>query len=128
MSQIIHRRTFMDGRMTPRDLHNAVLFTGKKCQSCTRPPEYVLRVFAQEKEMIARDPSLLTFAALNPEKYAQMRVLTFKEGPWLRISEVLSCGHCFKDAQKAAAKGPSWTLVEIDRGPDEAKPMVGFGS
>lgn len=125
MADIIHRKTFMDGRMSPKDLHNAVLFTGKKCQTCTRQPEYILRSFAEEAEMLKRDPNLYALMQSRLDLYLQMRVTNFKGGPWLRIAETYACGQCFKDAQKAAAKGPSWVLVEIDHGPKEIRAMVG---
>jgi len=124
----IHIEKFMGGRMTPRDVHAQLAFPfGSKCKYCSNPPAAKLTSFAEEAEMLKRDPALKIHAKAEPDKYSQMRV-KFKPGWFLRINSVYACRSCLPGAEKAAAKLPSWVYVDIDRGPAELPIVSGYGS
>ena len=124
----IHIEKFMGGRMTPRDVHAQLAFPfGSKCKYCSNPPAAKLTSFAEEAEMLKRDPNLKIHAKTEPDKYSQMRV-KFQPGWFLRINCVYACRNCLPGAEKAAAKLPSWVYVDIDRGPAELPIVSGYGS
>lgn len=121
----IHRKQFMDGRVTPQELHSALAFpVGAKCVGCGGPPLTTIRTFAEEAEMLKRDPRLKILFMADPDKYMSMRLVT-KMGPYLRLAEVYACARCTPEAERAAAKHPSWTFVDINRGPEALKLVIG---
>jgi len=125
-SPIIHRKQFMDGRMTPQELHASTAFPlGAKCTGCGGPPMTSIHSYGEEAEMLKRDPNLLVLLKTDPEKYAQMRTQT-KMGYFLRIGAVYACSLCSKQAQKEAARHPSWCFVEIDTGPTPDRLVTGY--
>ncbi len=124
----IHTKKFMGGRMSPRELHAKLAFpAGSKCHYCGKPPIAKLTSFAEEDEMLKRDPNLKIHKMTEPNRYAQMRA-KFKPGWFLRINTVYSCPDCLPGAEKAAAKLPSWIFVDIDRGPKDIPIVSGYGS
>lgn len=123
--KIIHRKQFMDGRYTPQELHSALAFPiGAKCLGCGAPPLTTIKTFAEEAEMLKRDPRLKILFMADPDKYMSMRLVT-KMGPYLRIAEVYACPKCTPEAERAAAKHPSWCFVSIDHGPAALKLVIG---
>lgn len=119
------RKKFMDGRMTPQEAHSKWGFpVGAKCAHCGAPPLVSIRSFAEEAEMLKRDPMLKILQAAEPEKYQAMQLRT-KQGMYLRIAVAYACAQCARAAEKAAAKHPSWMFVDVDRGPDPLKIVVG---
>ncbi len=127
MSKIIHRDRFMGGRMTAEELHREMSFpVGSTCRGCGRAPTIAIRSFAEEKEMLSRDPGLKVLAMTDPDTYGKMLVKT-KAGRFIKLGEVYSCTSCAPEAEKAAAKHPSWCFVEVDRGPGPDRIMIGAG-
>lgn len=117
----------MGGMMTPAELHRELAFPlNAKCQ-CGNRPVLTIRSFAEEKEMLKRDPGLTVLCRTDPVKYAHMRVKT-RMGTFLRLAEVYACATCGPLAERTAAKHPSWCFVEIDRGPKADYLSVGFGT
>lgn len=117
MSRIIHTRKFMQGSCTPEELHQELSFPpGSKCKLCGRPPMIAIRSFAEEKEMLNRDPNLIVLAKTDPTKYASMTITT-RSGRYLRLGEVFACRSCAPQAEREAAHHPSWCFVDVDRGP-----------
>lgn len=124
--QIIHSKRFMDGQITPEELHQSLAFPiGAKCKLCGRPPMIAIRSYGEEAEMIKRDQNLRIFATVDPEKYASMLIKT-KAGRFIRIGEVYACSHCAPQAEREAAHHPSWCFVDIDRGPGPDRVVVGY--
>lgn len=127
MSKIIHRDKFLNGRMTPEELHREMAFPiGSTCRGCGRPPTIAIRSFAEEAEMFSRDPNLMVLAKTDPDTYGKMLVKT-KAGRFIKLGEIYSCPTCAPEAEKAAAKHPSWCFVEVDRGPGPDRIMMGAG-
>lgn len=54
----------------------------------------------------------------------QVPIIEFTYGKFVKIGEMFACAMCRPTMEKAAAKGPSWVLVHIDRGPGPEKPVV----
>lgn len=123
------KRKFMDGRCTPQELHSRLAFpVGATCKTCSRRPVARAIVFAPLDECIkhglvpaeaAANPSVLLpitvqlnesvgSAALNPKTY-------------IRLSITYACTQCLPSMERAAARGPSWMIVEFDRGPGADK-------
>jgi len=126
----LHMRKF--GRTTgesPQEMHARIAWHGRRCQACGGPPAILIRVLAPFKELYERAPDTLTVMAnSDPEHPGQLPIIPTQYGPMLRTSEIVACARCAPSAEKAAAHGPSWCLVEIDRGPDPTgKVSVGRG-
>lgn len=100
---------------------------GAECKYCSKPPIAKLASFAEEDEMLKRDPALKIHKTTEPDKYAQMRV-KFRPGWFIRLSVVYACPDCLPSAERAAAKLPSWVYVDIDRGPKDIPIISGYGS
>lgn len=127
-NKTLHRTKFANGLMTPQEMHSKYAFpVGAKCVGCGGPPLVTIRSFAEEAEMLKRDPRLKLLQLVEPEKYGAMRLRT-KMGAYLRIAEVYACVRCAPEAERAAAKHPSWCFCDINRGPAEMKIVVGPGS
>jgi len=122
------RKKFMDGRMTPQEAHSKWGFpVGAKCEFCGGPPLISVRSFAEEGEMLKRDPMLKILQLVEPDKYQSMQLKT-KQGTYLRIACAYACQSCRGAAERAAARHPSWMFVDIDLGPDPLKIVIGPGS
>jgi len=118
-----HLTKFMQGRMTPDEAHRAYGIR-KKCNSCGRPAAIRIKVLVALDELTKRQPEFVAhIAATNPDGPYVPTVPT-KYGPMVKISDIGACDNCKRDAERAAAKGPSWVIVEIDRGPGDVKPSV----
>ena len=124
MNKHRNRKKFMDGRMTPEEVHSEMLPVGAKCQGCGGAPIVKYTMFAEEAEILKRMPALLILREVDPEKYQSIRMVN-RHGAFLRTSMAYACHRCEKKADKVAAKHPSWALCVIDRGPGPDKIVVG---
>lgn len=112
-----HIKKFMDGKMSPQELHQR-LGIRKNCYGCGKPAVVRLRTFVALDELTKRQPEYVAqIMASNPNGPYVPTVAT-KYGPMVKVSDIGACALCAKEAEKAAARGPSWCIVEIDRGPD----------
>lgn len=116
--KIIHVDKFMGGEMTPQEAHRKFGIR-KKCM-CGRPGVATIRVLVELAELIKRQPEFVAqIAASNPNGPYVPTVPT-KYGNMVMVSNVAVCENCRKDGEIAAAKGPSWCLVEINSGPKDS--------
>ena len=115
-------KKFMDGMMSPQEVHRALAWGGRKCDACGGPAAERIRVFAEYKEVLQRSPEFVM--KLAAEHNGEVPVVDFKSGKFIRVSKAFACANCKGEAERQAAKAPSWCCVEIDRGPDE-KMQVG---
>ncbi len=122
--EIRHTKQFMDGRMTPEELHRQVGLRAK-CVGCGQPAAIRIKVLAQLEELTKRQPEFVAaLAVTNPTGPCVPTVQTIY-GPMVKISDVGACDLCRKTAEIAAARGaPSWCIVEIDRGPGPQNAQV----
>jgi len=134
---IQHRRRFMGGRATPEQYHSKYAFPpGTRCQvaGCSARPLTRIIVMVPYEELRKTDPGIDVLAATDPAKFLAMMIPLKINGPTqpavnhIRISTVYACKTHTPDAERAAAHGPSWAVVEINRGPGEDKPKVGWGT
>lgn len=131
-----NRRKFMNGAMTPSEMHVRYAFGGKRCDGCkTAPGVMRIRVLMPLEEAMNAAPEYMAAIALsNPEKPGQVPTVQLKESagdakgkPYFRASQTYWCRDCRKEAQVAAARGaPSWAVVEIDHGHRDTV-QVGYG-
>jgi hypothetical protein len=110
-------KKFMDGEHTPQEVHRALAWGGRKCDACGGPAAIRIRVFAEYKECLQRSPEFVM--KLAAEHNGALPVVDFKQGKFIRVSEAFACTNCKHEAERQAAKAPSWCCVERDEGPKE---------
>lgn len=124
-SEIIHRRKQFGGIATAEEIH-ARQGMRQACGAggCKNLVTIQVKMFMAHDEFVQRNPELAAqIAATNPSgPYIPCTPMTF--GPMVMFSKVSACRTHQKDLEKAAAKAPSWVLVEIDYGPGADKPLV----
>lgn len=81
-------------------------------------------------EMRKRDPLFEQLMQVSPTEFLKTLVPLDinKDGvpvPHVRISTVYACQHCAVELERAVAKGPSWVVVDINRGPGADKIVTG---
>lgn len=114
-----HTRRFMQGRMTPEELH-AQLGVAAPCKGCGAPGLYTARIY-------------ILISDLKPDMLAVMRMMhgsgslptvALKPGPAVCVSHVVSCKRCWPSMQKALLKAPSYAWCDIDMGPGPERTLV----
>lgn len=121
-------KQFRRGEVSAQEVH-AALGVGKPCRGCNAPASIVLRTFVREDDLIAKRPQLagtllaMAAAAGMPGLVPKLPTVDMKYGKMVRVAEMAVCTRCAPEAERAAAKGPSWALVEIDRGPQDKRPI-----
>lgn len=126
-AQTIHRRKFMDGRMTPEEAHQRYgIPPGAKCQ-CGARPLITCRILMPLDELVKRDPQFIGKMLLGKdgaEAFYKLCVETV-HGTYVRVSTVYACKMHEKDLDHAAAQAPSWCIAEFNRGPGAERVVVG---
>ncbi len=118
-AEIRHLKRFMGGRATPQEVFRAV-GVRKKCAQCGCPASVRIRVLVELKELIKRQPEFVAqIMASNPTGQPVVPTVPTIHGPMVKVSDVGACSQCRTAAERAAARGPSWAIVEIDAGPKE---------
>lgn len=120
---------FAGGRMTPEEMHQKYAFPiGSKCL-CGRRPRFRAIVMMPFDEARKRMPGLDEIMQADPVAFMQ-QLVKIRENKtdadhelktYLRVSVTYSCHACRRDMDKALAKAPSWAIVEINEGPQNAK-------
>ena len=101
-------------KLAPHELHRA-LGIRKKCEQCGAPAAIRIKVLVALDELTRRAPEYVAnIMASNPDGPFVPTIET-KYGPMVKTSDIGACDNCRVEAEKAAAKGPSWAIVEIDR-------------
>jgi hypothetical protein len=133
--EILHRKKFMDGKMTPKEVHRA-FGLGRPCSNCGGPPAIRIRVFMPLDEATQRAPNFVAaVAAISPLGGGKLPTVKFKEHAgdtvgkdYIKASDTCWCDNCKVEARITAAKNsPSWAVVQIDEGHKDIV-QVGFGS
>jgi len=70
-------------------------------------------------ELRRRDPKFDALFAANPAVVAQM-IVQMTDGPYVRVVTQYACPQHRRELEKAAARSPSWAIVELNHGPDPA--------
>jgi hypothetical protein len=125
-AEVIHRRKLFDGQMTAEEAHQQfALPPGAKCLGCNARPMTTFRTFIELSELRKQDELFVLMETLDRARLHSMTVF-FKDSsgnpvPYVKMNTVYACKSCTPAAEKMAAKGPSWYVVEIDRGPGADK-------
>ncbi|KKN72063.1 hypothetical protein LCGC14_0414580 [marine sediment metagenome] len=129
MGENLHRKKLFGGLQTAEEYHSEHAFPpNARCQGCkTRGVTTRIIVYYPVDEVKKRDPAFAAISEVSPQKFLALLMQT-KSGPMVRISTVYACKQCTPTIEKAAAKGPSWALVDINRGPGPDKAVAGPGS
>jgi hypothetical protein len=118
----IHVRNFYSATgMTPEQMHVEALNAKCPCGAAatTRAISY-----AKLDELMQRTGGQELIGRLLVAHRGQLPVIEFTYGKFVKIGEVFACNLCRPTMEREAAKGPSWVLVHIDRGPGPEKPLV----
>lgn len=111
--EVLHRKTFMGGRMTPEEVH-AKLGIRKKCIGCGAMATFRVRMYATADDFMKHMPrEAAVIAAGNPlGPFIPTVPMTY--GNMVLISDVGACPNCKATLQKEAAKHPDWMFPEFD--------------
>jgi len=121
----IHREKLFGGVATAQEVHAKHGFR----QACTAPkckniPVIQIKMLMLHDEFVQRQPKLAAMIAMTNEAGPYIPAVPTTFGPMVMFSKVTACRVHQKELEKAAAKAPSYVLVEIDRGPGADKPQV----
>jgi hypothetical protein len=123
--EVIHIKKFADGKETPREMHRRIAFAGRKCFGCGSHKVAIrIKTLAPVDEITKRNPSLVAALIARNPLGPFLQTIKTRHGAMLLVADISACDLCQSEAEKAAARGPSWVIVDIDRGPDDDKPMV----
>lgn len=120
---IIHRRKLFDGQITAEELHRREVWGRERCHACRgRPVVIEIRssILVKDLPPLVQSAMVLDMAA-GIQKWAPFDT---KYGKAVQSGQVFACAACAKDAERAAARGPSYALVHIDRGVGADNPVV----
>lgn len=115
---VVHIKKFDKGRSTPDEMHRRyALGIGKKvCKTCGNPKLAIrIRVLVQLAELVKRNPDFVAGIMASNPNGVEVPTIRTKYGPMVRVTDEAFCDNCKVGAERAAAKGPSWAIVEIDR-------------
>jgi hypothetical protein len=122
VSKIIHSKKFADGRMTPQEFFVKNSFPiDAKCE-CGRPPWAQFSVYVPLDEAKKRG-MLSGLEGVESELFKLLIQLrqhkNAKPTPHVLASRAYSCKQCLPEANKQAARGPSWAFVDVIEPPKE---------
>jgi hypothetical protein len=118
MSKVIHRKKLFGGRKTAEQVHSENAFPKDAvCTGCRAKKGLMTRIIslAPLDEVRKRDPEFDLMCNLRPAMVMEIMIAT-KHGPYVRMATAYACKKCTPAAEKAAAKGPSWMIIDIHRG------------
>lgn len=125
-SPVVHIKKFDGGRRTPDEMHRQYTYRGKRCRTCNSDkPAIRIRVLVELQELTKRNPEFVAMIMTSNPNGVAVPTIKTKYGAMVKVTDEVFCDNCKVGAERAAAKGPSWALVEIDRGlKDNFKPVV----
>lgn len=126
MAEVRHLKKFAGGRTTPQKMHADLAFPRTaKCGGCQRKPLIRAITLAPLDEMRRRQPGLDALMTADPNGFMS-QIVKIRENsedkagkPYLRVGVAYACESCKKSLEQAAAKSPSWCIVEFNYGPKE---------
>lgn len=118
---IIHSTKLFGGRTTAMELHRKLAWKNHPCDGCGAK-DTSLRV---QTFVLLSDMSLDTRLAIEYQvSIGKLHTIKTPSGKAIRTGIQHACPRCSPALERAAAKGPSYAIVDIDRGPGEDKPMI----
>jgi hypothetical protein len=121
--EVIHREKLFKGRASAEEIH-AKFGMKQPCHACGALPVIMIKTLMLHNEFIKREPVLAAEIARTNSAGPYVPTFPTTFGPMVLISKVTACKMHQKELERAAAKGPSYVLIEIDRGPGADKPQV----
>jgi hypothetical protein len=121
MGENLHRKKLFGGRMTAHEIHVKYAWHGRKCDGCGAPPAMRIQIFVALSDMEVKLREAVQVEIALRRVATKMTVL----GTAVRTSFVHACAACGPAAERAAARGPSYAMVDIDRGPGPDRQVVG---
>lgn len=121
---VVHRRKLFGGRVTAEELHHKLAWGGAKCSACSAPPAIRIQIFVALSDM-----SLDTRTAVEIQlALGKLHAVMTDRGKVIRTSLMFACTGCQQAAERAAAKGPSYAIVDISRGPGPENALIAVPS
>jgi hypothetical protein len=124
---VIHRKKFMDGAMTPEEAHQRWGIPPSARCACGAKPLITCRIFMPLDEMVKANAEMIGRLLLDEKsaKHFMDQCIQTTSGVYVRTSTAYACKMHEKNLDQAAAKAPSWCIVEFNRGPGADKVVVG---
>ncbi len=121
MSEILHRRKLFGGRPAA-EVYAEDAWPGARCNGCGSSHVTIrVQVFVALADMAAD----LRHRAMIELALKRVWPVKTKRGTAIRWSEQYACRLCQPALERAAARGYSFAIVDIDRGPGPEVPLVG---
>lgn len=121
----IHYKKLFRGKETEEVYRKFAFPPGARCE-CGGPPALMIRTFALLKDLVEKDPEMYAVLAAKHDMPSPPAFRS-KHGPMTMLGMTTACDLCRQTAAKAAAKLPSWVIVDVaegDRRPEPDRPMV----
>lgn len=119
---IIHRTKLFGGTRTAMELHRELAWNNAKCNGCGSG-ETTLRasIYVALSDMSADTRMRIEYEIAM----GRIKEVALASGPGILMSRQIACKGCQSNLERAAAKGPSYAVVDLDYGPRDDKPIVG---
>lgn len=121
MGDQIHGKKLFQGLGTERFAW-PIMFEGKRCTSCGSPKP-IMRVQTFIAISDIPNPTVREATRLLAQA-GQVAVVPLVTGKGIRTGEAFACANCASNAERAAARGPSFAIVVFDRLPRSEQPLV----
>jgi hypothetical protein len=119
--QVIHR-TKLFGGQSVEEVYFGTVFRNKRCTRCASPKVCLrIQIFIAVADIADDRVRAEVQRAINRRRLSPVQ-LTHGQG--IKAGEVYACAACRKDLEVAAAHGPSYAVVTMDRLPEADKPLV----
>lgn len=122
----MHRTKLFRGRATAEEVH-AKFGIRLPCHTCNGMPVILIKTMMLHDEFVKRCPAIAAEVARTNPRGPFVPTFPTTYGPMVMVSQVAACKTHQAAAEKAAAKLPSYILVEINRGPGADKAQVSVG-
>lgn len=120
-NQPIHRTKLFGGKEVEEVFFDSV-FRGKRCSRCgSAKPCVRIQTFIAIADIASESVRDEVQRQVNRGK---IKPTPTTNGPGIKAGEVFACSSCRKDLEVAAARGPSYVIVVIDRLPEAVGPLV----
>jgi len=122
VSEIIHSKKLFDGRFTAEELHRTLAWGAATCNGCGSSKLAIrIQIFIRLIDMNPHERSTAELGIALRE----IKPVTFPDGnKAILYSRIHACDLCKPAAERAAAKAPSYSIVDISRGPGPDNALV----
>ncbi len=115
-NKVLHIKKFDGGRSTPDEFHRKNGMSRRKCATCSSSKLAIrIKVLVPHDELVRRNPDFVAMIITANPDGPFVPTIDTKYGKMVRVSDVSFCDHCRVGAEREAARGPSWALVEIEK-------------